>query len=83
MTAIPSAGTQAQRWMWLFIVFCAPLFVMFVARWILSETIETQLISYDFFAGAPSNIEVLEGRIPASLILSLYRFGCKRSVKWN
>ncbi|MBD9541444.1 hypothetical protein IB276_18480 [Ensifer sp. ENS04] len=75
MTPVPSAGTQVEKWTWLLIVFCAPLFVTFLASWIFNETIETQLISYDFFADAPRNVKVLEGKIPASLILALYRFG--------
>ncbi|MDX0985787.1 hypothetical protein GOL22_27190 [Sinorhizobium medicae] len=75
MEAVPSENTQAGRWIWLCIVFCAPFFVLILARWILNEIIETQLIDYDFFAGSPDNLQLLGGKIPASVILSLYRCG--------
>jgi hypothetical protein len=68
-------GRPTQNWIWLFVVFFAPVFVLLIARWLLNEIIETQLISFDFFVGAPDNLDVLGGIIPTSVILALYHFG--------
>ncbi|MCA1367216.1 hypothetical protein I6F15_07365 [Bradyrhizobium sp. BRP14] len=75
MATTSAKSTHPRKWVWTFIVFCAPLIIILFARWILNETIETQLIDYDFFAEAPSSLQLLEGKIPASVILALYRCG--------
>jgi hypothetical protein len=68
-------GTPAQRRFWLFLLFFAPVFALFVARWILNEIIETQLIDFDFFVGKPDNLGVLGGVIPTTVIVALYHLG--------